>query len=146
MATGRSSHARACRCLQPGELDGHAAPDPADGFPQHLSSHRRRPHAERAESATGIPLDSQGNGDPGSNYVTTLTAKDLVHTPGEDREVSSSESETRLGNGPEHKDKVDAPGIRAPAAGRAHERREAPETAGRPRPARIPVATDPSRS
>jgi hypothetical protein len=28
----------------------------------------------------GIPLDSQGHGDPGNNYVTTLTAKDLVLT------------------------------------------------------------------
>jgi hypothetical protein len=32
-------------------------------------------------SATGIPLDSHGNGDPGNNYVKTLTAKDLVLTP-----------------------------------------------------------------
>ena len=32
-------------------------------------------------SATGIPLDSQANGEPGNNYTTTLTAKDLVLTP-----------------------------------------------------------------
>ena len=30
---------------------------------------------------TGIPLDSQGNGDPGNNYETILSWKHLVLTP-----------------------------------------------------------------
>ncbi len=32
-------------------------------------------------SATGIPLDSQGNGEPGINYVTAVSSKNLVLTP-----------------------------------------------------------------
>ena len=35
--------------------------------------------------ATGIPFDSQGNGDPGKNYETTLSWKNLVLTPAQAR-------------------------------------------------------------
>jgi hypothetical protein len=37
------------------------------------------------KSATGVPLGGQGNGDPGHNYVTTVTSKNLVLTPAEAR-------------------------------------------------------------
>jgi hypothetical protein len=39
--------------------------------------------------ADGTPLDGQSNGDPGSNYVTTLTRRNLVLTPAEIQKYDS---------------------------------------------------------
>jgi hypothetical protein len=39
--------------------------------------------------ADGTPLDGQSNGDPGSNYVTTLTWRNLVLTPAEIQKYDS---------------------------------------------------------